>query len=418
MEERLDEHVDAVLSSRRTAEQPAMELSRLSREQQEFILHWVTATAQTHAEMAYQFAALARTAMEHMDAESVEAWIIQAMDAFDKKGLGAGITQLQKVEEFAQGRQQWTTGLALEDISGVLQHFIRGLNSRQLHLDAGEHTYTDTQTLFIPGLINRFTTREENFRLYKAIVVHLWAQTWYGTWRLDLARLTEKLPQRDRRIRIFHALETLRLDACIRRDLPGLYREMRDLRLALNPQPLAARWLVLRQRLQSAQANARTSWELVSSVYDDPIPKPCCYQGQLFPQRVREVSANRKNSEKEGFRIALAKLRDDLNAETEENPSYSPDEDKIPFAPFKLKRVESNDLPQGFVYELQLGERPAHPPDDVRGLMASIVQDLGEIPEDYLVPAGPGAYDGSACPQDLDPNDVWKGTYHEQGAFI
>lgn len=58
MEERLDEHVDAVLSSRRSAEQPAVELSRLSREQQEFVLHWVNATTQTHAEMAYQFAAV------------------------------------------------------------------------------------------------------------------------------------------------------------------------------------------------------------------------------------------------------------------------------------------------------------------------------------------------------------------------
>jgi hypothetical protein len=44
VEERLDEHVDAVLSSRRTAVQPAMELSKLRREQQEFVLHWVTAT--------------------------------------------------------------------------------------------------------------------------------------------------------------------------------------------------------------------------------------------------------------------------------------------------------------------------------------------------------------------------------------
>jgi nitric oxide reductase NorD protein len=177
MEERLDEHVGAVLSSRCTAEQPAMELARLRREQQEFVLHWVAATAQTHAEMAYQFAALTRTAMDHMDTAGVEAWIIQAMDAFDKKGLGTGITQLQKVEEFAQGRQQRTTGLALEDISGVLQHFIRGLNGRHLYLDAGEQTYTDTQTLIIPALINRFATREENFRLYKAIVSHLGMRT-------------------------------------------------------------------------------------------------------------------------------------------------------------------------------------------------------------------------------------------------
>jgi nitric oxide reductase NorD protein len=51
--------------------------------------------------------------------------------------------------------------------------------------------------------------------------------------------------------------------------------------------------------------------------------------------------------------------------------------------------------------------------------MESIIQDLGDLPPDYLVPAGEGPYyarrgDGKG---DLAA-DVWKGTYHEEGAEL
>ena len=46
IEDRLEEHVDAVLSSRRTAARPAKQLASLDRERQEFVLYWVEAIGQ------------------------------------------------------------------------------------------------------------------------------------------------------------------------------------------------------------------------------------------------------------------------------------------------------------------------------------------------------------------------------------
>ncbi|MEN8131615.1 MAG: VWA domain-containing protein [Pseudomonadota bacterium] len=418
MEERLDEHVDAVLSSRRTAAQPARQLASLGFEQQGFVLHWVEAIAKSNAEMAYQFAAHAGKAMDRMDTQGVEAWVIQAMDAFDKKGLSAGIAQLHKVEEYAEQQRERATGLALEEVSGVLENFIHGLNGRRLNLVADEALFTDTETLFVPALINRLASHEDNFRLYKAMVVHLWAQTWYGTWRIDLQDLTHTLRLKDKAIALFHALETRRLDACIQRDLPGVHREMGKLRKGLDSEPLPTHWVSLVTQLQTPSASAKDSWGLVLRLLDGPVPAPCCYQGRLFPQRVQEVIETRKSNDMAAFRIALAQLRDDLDdpssqseSSTETTPSPSP-------SPLKLKRVPANDLPQEFSYQLEFGDRPVAPPDEIRGIMASILQDLGEIPQDYLVPAGPGAYKGNASTEEIDPNDVWKGTYHEQGAIL
>src|SRR5450631_1178019 len=83
LETRLDESLDPVLSSRRTAHSLALKIAPLTRELQEFALHWVGVIARTSGELAYQFAALAPGVLDTVDAVTAEAWIIHAMDTYD-----------------------------------------------------------------------------------------------------------------------------------------------------------------------------------------------------------------------------------------------------------------------------------------------------------------------------------------------
>jgi hypothetical protein len=67
--------------------------------------------------------------------------------------------------------------------------------------------------------------------------------------------------------------------------------------------------------------------------------------------------------------------------------------------------------------ELILDGNPVPTPDSVNQLLTSIELDLGAIPPDYLVPAGPGEYDPDlVSPRPRSQDDVWSGTYHEDGA--
>src|SRR5829696_9995885 len=97
---RLDESLDPVLSSRRTAQPLAARLAPLARDLQDFALHWVAVIARTSGELAYQFAALAPDVLGATDAASIEAWIIHAMDTFDREGLYSGSTELKNVDAF------------------------------------------------------------------------------------------------------------------------------------------------------------------------------------------------------------------------------------------------------------------------------------------------------------------------------
>jgi nitric oxide reductase NorD protein len=415
LEERMEAYLDAALSSRRTATAPARELAGFSREEQEFVLHWGAVVAKDNPELAYQFTAFAPAAMGQLSLDDVRAWLLYAMDLYDTKGQMPAIRALQEVSEFAANMQEKLAGRALDDIKGVLERFICGLNGRNLAIAVGEQVYTDTETLYLPGVIGRLPDKEDNFRLYKAMAVHQWAQNWYGTWRggrvlslwsegrLDAAALAR-----------LHALETLRLDACIARDFPGLHRDMQGLRDCLDDQ--AGHWLALTAHFTGETCLA-DSLALLAQVAD-LAPVPCCYQGELLPHLVQERLQLRAARERDLFRIALASLLQEKDGA--EPGADRPEAETLPdtAARFTLQEREDPDMPEGFSYRLELDGRAVAPPEGVESVMESIIQDHGQIPPEYLVAAGPGLYKHGAHGTAKDPESVWAGTYHEEGAFI
>ncbi len=416
VEERLDAHLDPVLSSRRTAAEPARAIAGLERPQQEFALRWTGIIAHTNAELAFRFASRVSAALARMSEADVEAWLLQAVDAYDTAGLHAGLAALDAVEAFSERRAQRAHGVALEEVAGVLEAFVHGLAGRPLRLAAGTPARTDTETLFLPPLLARFAQREDNFRLYKAMAAHQWAQTWYGTWRIDVADAIARHPDPARALRVFHALETLRLDACIERDLPGLHRDMQALRAATGSATPPAPWQAAAARLRAPGAGPDDSLALLGGLYDAPLPEPAGYEGELDPQAVAAVRAARLERDRDGLRIALARLAEEQRRRSEAAGAGA---EPAPPPSFRAVREVDPATPDGFTVRLELDGRPVAPPDDVKGTMASIIQDLGDVPDDWLVPAGDGAYARRGAPDEArDPRDVWKGMYHEEGAWL
>jgi nitric oxide reductase NorD protein len=167
--------------------------------------------------------------------------------------------------------------------------------------------------------------------------------------------------------------------------------------------------------LASPHASAHDSLQVAEMLYNTELPCPLCYQGRIFPDRAEAAMAARREREKHLFRTALARLvgekREDvsperLNAVPEISIHRRTDDPK--------SAAESAEL----TFELRLDGQPIVPPDEVQAIMASILQDLGEIPPDYLVPAGDGPYSPAKAHAELRPEDVWKGTYHEEGATL
>jgi len=414
LEQRLDRHIDSALM-RRNAD-PARALAELERTAQDFVLQWAEVLARTNMEMAFQFVAYADKALKAMDESSVEAWLVHAMDVYDRAGLHPAIKEMQAVDNFIRNNQQRARGMAFEEVAAVLEHFVHGLNGRRLKLEAGgTAAYTDTQNLYLPNMVTRFSLREDNFRLYKAMVCHQWAQTWFGTWRVDLARALQCYADSERALGLFHALETRRLNACLARQLPGAYREMQQLCESLNEPLVPPGWQAIVTPLEEPQAGVYDTLNQLRAIYADTgVPARLCYQGRLVPDKVAAVQASRIEREKAEFRSALARLADDRRLRLQDMGLELPS----PETDISLKQSADPDAPEGVTVELQMDGQPVSPQPDVEALMTSIRQDLGEIPEDYLVPAGDGGYRMQPHAEEDASRDVWKGTYHEQGAHV
>jgi nitric oxide reductase NorD protein len=401
LEERLDEALDPVLSSRRTAQPLALKLASLPRELQDFALHWVHVIARTSGEMAYQFAALAPAVLDRLDSAAAEAWIIQAMDTFDREGLYRGTAQLKDVDGFIAASSYQAHAVAFEDAHNVLELFVCGLTGRRLKLEPAAEAYTDTETIHLPARISEHASHAQNFVVYKALATHLWAQTRYGTFNTDPARKLAHYADPARALALYHYLETTRIDAIIARELPGLARELAALRDDLEPPPACA-------PLRDPAATAENSLALVSELYATFEPPHFSYMGTLRPEFAYAVRAARMAREKN-------ELQSELSALLAEKPDAGDARTATPGkAGYAITADDTADANRRI--EVRLDGALVTPPEHVNALLQSIMQDLGEIPDDYLVPAGDGGYRENRAADERAA--AWQATCREASAVL
>lgn len=403
----LEDWLEADFSFRKVGP-TARSIAALPLEQQDFILDWTKRVASSNPEIAWQFARRAPALMDSMDRRLMEAWVLGACDVYDRQGLRQALTVLEEADHFAERQLEMTAGVLFEDVAGVLGNFLHGLSGRRLALRLGEVAYTDTETLFLPNVLARFADRNDNFRLAKAMVTLLWAQTRYGTFRQDLLRVCAGFPDPRRTLQQLHGLETLRLSARIQRELPGLYRDMERLKAQLG-EGLPPGWAPLAEELARGDARLDDSLALLPQALELPDFQPWCYQGHLKPEAVGTALAPRQDKEKARLRVKLADLLQEHQKRVDRPAQEQEGQRRF--------QVQVRDESGSLDLELSLDELPVAPPEDVKALLTSIWLDFGEIPPEYLVPAGEGEYDVSLLvDQSADPDSVWQGTYHEEGA--
>jgi nitric oxide reductase NorD protein len=358
LEQRLEELVGAVLSSRRTAAGLARGLAGQSRALQDFVLRWAAVTARSSPELAYQFARLAPRAVGALGYPGAERWLLAAIDVYDREGLYRGSAELRDLDGFVGRAREGAWGVAFDDAAGVLGTFVAGLSGRRLGLAPDESTWTDTATLYLPARITRFASRAENFRVYKASAALLWAQARFGSFALPPAHY----PRSPRELALLNLLETLRLGGVIERSLPGLYRDLQ----ALSQPPLGPEFAAAEARLRAPGASAADSLAALRALPPSAEAPDWPHLGRLDPERARAVRDERVARDKQDLRAALQRWHEEMGADAPP-PRLDP------------QQLEAAQLEAGAAAGL---------PEDVKRLAESLLQDLGELPEDCLVPAG------------------------------
>jgi len=392
-------------------EQLAAELEPLTRDEQDFILGWIRRIASTHITLAWQFGRRAPALLPRMERRLLEAWAVHTCDVFDRTGLQNALRVMEQVDSFDEAQHRHdAAGALFEDIAPVLGNFVCGLSGRRLRIEEGDAAWTDGERIVLPPLIAALPNLDDNFQLAKITVALLWAQTRYGSLRVDHAAIAAGYADPERALTRLYALETLRLTARIARELPGLHRQMQRLRTQLDP-ALPPAWQRFEAALAADQATLDDSLALLGAAYDEADCPQWSDQGCLRPDAIAAARAARLDKEKARLRIKLAELLD-------EHAAAQPDPQAAADAPPELD-VTPRDENGQLDFDITLDDAPIAPPEGVRQLLASVYLDFGEIPPEYLVPAGDGEYDPNRVfDQPDDPDVVWQGTYHEHGAVL
>jgi len=391
----------------------ARALCKLARDEQDFVLDWVKRIATTHITLAFHFAKRAPDLISQLNRRAIDAWAVNLCDTYDRTGMYAALAAAEQVDGYTRSRRDHTAGALFDDIAGVLGNFVRGLSGRRLRIEQGDSgAWTDSERLLLPALTATFSTTEDNFKLAKASIALLWAQTRFGTLRVDIAAHCADLPDPDQALHQFNALELLRLSACIGRELPGLHREMQRLQ-GLNGDTLPEGWQAYADRLGQPDAEVEDSLALLAEAITLPAFPDWCYPLVLKPDAVAAARAARLEKEKARLRVKLAELE---REHSPPEPAQADDEANLEPRHFEADPIDRDGR---LDFDLTLDDQPVAPPDDVRQLLTSVYLDFGEIPPEYLVPAGDGEYDPSLIgDQPIDPDAVWQGAYHEEGALL
>lgn len=385
-------------------------IAALDAADQAFILDWVKRSAAVNVQIGHLFATQAPRIVTPANHRSVEAWVVHALDEVDRVGLKAALDTLRQHGRFVAAGREHAGGAVYQAFAGVLSNFAHGLRGRMLKLEPGaceDGAYTDSQTLFLPAVVNEFDDGQDNFVLAKLMVTTLWAQTRFGTFACDFAAACAAYPDSSRALACFQALETLRLEALISHELPGIGREMQRLRKLSKTDQLAPAWLAWQKRLSVPGTAARESLACLVSAYASPLPPAPPYQGVLQPEAVAATMAERIEREKRQLRVKLAEM---LDAQPHSDDLAAPSRIEL-----QSTADSANELPR---HELLLDGNPVPLPEVVAELLTSIQLDFGDIPPEHLQAAGPGDYDPDVDPVNAkkDPTDVWSGIYHEEGA--
>ena len=370
LEARLDELLLLSLR-RRSAAEPAALLEALPRADQERVLHWGGVAAQTSDDLGWLVVSLAAEHAARLG-PALDDWARAGLDAYDRSGLAAA---RKAMSDYAAARDA-TSGIAhagveFAAVEARLLRFVQALDGRPLRLASGAAAWTDSETLWLPERLERAGDEAGNRRLYKLMTALLWAQTRFGTFNVDPEPELVQWQDRTAALRWFAVFESMRLEARLAVELPGLAREMAELRGPWPPQLEAEARALARSGASAADSLACVAARRRAGGEAPGFP----HLGTLDPEAARRVRAARIARETGVLRRVLKAIASlDAAQGTDGDDAYPPLQ-----ASGEAAAIDAS------VDLLAL-------PPEAQAAAQSLIQDLGELPRDVLKPAGPGAW--------------------------
>jgi len=405
--------------------------------------------ANVQPELTFHFLIEFPQLLQRIPVEDLGKWVSIALDLYDSHGLESARDFVLGLDSHPAFQRHWGRGVAFQDVYGVLLHYLHALGREDISLQDGSVHYTDIETIYVPDRIFLHSHEELNFSLYKIMVTHKFAQIRLGTYFLDMNKLKglalqlkgeycqavppnlpsdlacflHLFPNPTLAGDLFLLGDTLRIERWFEDNLPGLYRNLCNMKKELGRRQKSSQSLPPRSQVMEHAARDLLSGdqsrgaespihetaqrvrdllvtckepgkrveevaEVVAQAYSlfHPLPEPyqriekALYIGELRPDEAERGRRKRRTSTRLKFRDELAKLVCELPEHQEvriEVPATEPE-------PLGSKTPQQQEFPNFMLNTLLLDGNPAPIPEAMRKLIEEIYEDLGTIPSSYL----------------------------------
>ena len=362
---KLELHLEPILSNQKGVIEPAKNLCLFSMQDQERFIDTVGDICDTDLELAYEFCHHGIESLKHLDDLQWFGWIKEIINTYNSNGLKDSIKLMDNIIFYADKLSGSSTSVDFNDYSKTIESLLTGLNGRPLKVETSEEIYTDTETIYLPERISSQNSQEENFQLIKASAVHLWAQTYYGTWRINKDDFNN-YENKERAIQAYHLLETIRLDEKIKKELPGVGRIYEKLNPKKNLINISKNFKKAISVLSDDNASNNDSLRLIDSILDDMDKVPISpYAGNLKLESVVSVSEERKNEDKINFEKSLEELHEQWR-EVENKPEETNENENSSEKTFSVKKENDNNE---YDVALEFGDTNITPPENMKKIM-------------------------------------------------
>lgn len=370
---------DSITDPQRSIFATAKELASFGLIDQERFLQALRRCTGLNQELGYQFCKHGVKALRKLDGDDWTTWLGFIEQTLRGDGCRKAVDCLQDLDSYLKKISLPPQAVTLSDAVPILERMLTALGGRSgrggrsLAIEKAQkaqEVYTDTDKIYLPEHCSHYDKYDDNFALYKVWTIYQWAQCRFGTWDIYNSHTLNERPPTDKVAQIFQILENLRLDACIERELPGTARMLKRIGAQADFLPDDDAWQTARQRLADPNAAARDSLNIAAKMTDVSLPKSPLYQGVIKPQAVEKTMTARIEQDKETLQKELSEYLVSLKSEGSA------------LSPWSLEVQDS--ATTRYEFELKYDDTPVNLTPEMQEALESIMQDLGEVPPEYL----------------------------------
>ncbi|MBI5233734.1 MAG: VWA domain-containing protein [Deltaproteobacteria bacterium] len=171
-----------------------------------------------------------KKASQQLPPDDMERWMTRAFDLLDSAGIGPFMDFIAIVDSGGLASFQRPEGLRLKDVAVLLETYVRGISGLELKIAPGKELFTDTETIYLPPIVDRYgDDAKRALLLYKIMASYKWAQISTGIFtppdHPDIDSFFSPFDETELALDIYNILGAVSSEMLLSRELPGLMRE-------------------------------------------------------------------------------------------------------------------------------------------------------------------------------------------------